>query len=96
MAAGSSGAGFLSAAMLLEELRIAYRGWETAAASLETASRFARPTIADGLSDELRLAIESMRSKRWCMTARRFARPTIADGLSDELRLAIESMRSKR
>ena len=64
MAAGSSGAGFLSAAMLLEELRIAYRGWESAASSLETESRFSRPTIADGLSDELRRAIESMRSKR--------------------------------
>lgn len=64
MAAGSSGAGFLSASMLLEELRIAYTGWETAAASLEVESRFNRPTIADGLSDELRRAIESMRTKR--------------------------------
>lgn len=64
LAAGTSGNGFLSAAMLLEELRIAYKGWEYAAEDLERESQRQKPTIADGLSDDIRRAIEMMKQKR--------------------------------
>ena len=59
--AGSVGAGFMSANMLLEELRIAYRGWEILEEDLEKESKSNKPKIGDGLSDEVRKAIEKLK-----------------------------------
>ena len=40
MVAGSQGAGYISANLLLEELRIAYRGWEQLQEDLEVINLF--------------------------------------------------------
>jgi predicted RNA-binding protein with PIN domain len=61
MVAGSAGAGYLSASMLLEELRIAYRGWEDMEEEMQTKAKVNRPKIEDGLSDEMREAIATLK-----------------------------------
>lgn len=64
MVAGSNGMGHISAHMLLEELRIAYRGWDQLAVeSIQVAKRF-RPKLGDSLSDEMKKAIELLRQKK--------------------------------
>eukprot|EP01038_Epipyxis_sp_PR26KG_P009598 gene9598-12926_t len=62
MIAGSKGAGFLTSSMLLEELRIAYRGWEIVEQELDNQMKLKKPTFADSLSQEMRDAIEMMKS----------------------------------
>ena len=61
MTATGLGAGFLTCSMLLEELRIAYRGWEVVEGEMAQAARRARPTIGDGLGAEALDAIRAMR-----------------------------------
>jgi hypothetical protein len=63
LAAGSSGVGFLSAAMLLEEFRIAYKGWENTAIDMEKESQRNRPTLADSISDEMKLVIQKLKQE---------------------------------
>jgi len=62
MTAGSAGAGYLPASTLVEEFRIAYAGWEVLKKDLIQKSKINRPTLADGLSSELREAIEKMKN----------------------------------
>lgn len=63
MVAGGAGAGYLSANMLVEELRIAYRGWEEVEVEMARESRRQRPNIGDGLSSEMKRAIEQMKAE---------------------------------
>ena len=46
--------------MLLDELRIAYRGWDTVATQLDVEARRHKPTIASSMSDEFKAAMEQM------------------------------------
>ena len=39
-------------------------GWEIAATELDRVERFSRPTIADGLSEDMRRAIEAMKQQQ--------------------------------
>ena len=64
MTAQQLGAGFLTCSMLLEEIRIAYSGWEAEEESMAKASKAARPTIGDGISSELKEAISSLRTNQ--------------------------------
>ena len=61
MVAGGAGAGYLSASMLVEELRIAYKGWEDVEVELAREARRQRPNIGDGLSSEMKRAIAKMK-----------------------------------
>lgn len=61
MTATGLGAGFLTCSMLLEELRIAYKGWEVVEGEMAQAARRARPTLGDGLGVEALEAIRVMR-----------------------------------
>lgn len=61
--AGSIGSGFISAAILLEELRIAYRGWEDVSVELKAEVDRRRPTLGDGISNELKNAIEMLKTE---------------------------------
>jgi len=64
MTAQQLGAGFLTCSMLLEEIRIAYSGWEAEEESMAKASKAARPTIGDGISSELKDAISLLRANQ--------------------------------
>jgi predicted RNA-binding protein with PIN domain len=64
MIAGSTGNGFISSSMLLEELRIAYRGWETTAVELEREVKRVAPTIGDSLSLDVKNAIEELKRQQ--------------------------------
>lgn len=64
MIAGSSGSGFLSAEMLVEEMRIAYRGWEILEDELAQESKRNKPTLESMMSPDLREAIESLRKPK--------------------------------
>ena len=66
MNAGSSGAGYISASMLTEEFRIAYRGWDNLAVDLEKSSTRKQPKLRDHLSEDLKRAIESLRNGDDC------------------------------
>jgi len=48
--------------MLLDELRIAYRGWDTVATQLDAEARRHKPTIASSVTDEFRAVMEQMKS----------------------------------
>ena len=61
MVAGGAGAGYLTASMLVSELRIAYRGWEEVEKEMATEARRQRPNIGDGLSSEMKRAIAQMK-----------------------------------
>ena len=62
MTASSAGAGYLPASTLVEEFRIAYEGWEILKRELIQKTKTNRPTLADGLSLELKEAIEKMKN----------------------------------
>lgn len=62
MVAGSAGAGFLSAGMLLEEFRIALRGWETVQEEMEIESK-RKGRNGVGVSDDMKLIIEQMKAE---------------------------------
>ena len=50
--------------MLLDELRIAYRGWDTVAIQLEVEARRHKPTIASSVTDEFRAVMEQMKQQQ--------------------------------
>lgn len=56
--------GYISAAMLLDELRIAYRGWDTVAIQLDVEARRHKPTIASSVTDEFRAVMEQMKQQQ--------------------------------
>ena len=58
------GAGFLTCGQLLEEMRIAYRGWELAEEDMTRVAKAARPTIGDGVSAELKEAISTLKAAK--------------------------------
>lgn len=62
MVAGGAGAGYLSASMLVEELRIAYRGWEEVEVEMAREAKRQRPNIGDGLSSDMKRAIAQMKA----------------------------------
>ena len=64
MTAQQLGAGFLTCSMLLEEIRIAYSGWEAEEGAMAKTAKEARPTIGDGLTPELKDAISLLRKKQ--------------------------------
>ena len=51
------------ASLLLEEFRIAYRGWESYAQELKNEVQRKRPTIGDAVGEDIRNAIQQMREK---------------------------------
>eukprot|EP01041_Mallomonas_annulata_P002070 gene2070-4046_t len=61
MVAGAVGAGYISANMMVEELRIAYKGWENVETELVQEEKKMRTTIGDSLPEDVRRAIEMMR-----------------------------------
>ena len=73
MVAGGAGAGYLSASMLVEELRIAYRGWEEVEVEMAREAKRQRPNIGDGLSSKMKLAIEQMKAE--AAAARQLTQP---------------------
>ena len=60
--AGANGAGYLPASMLVEEFRIAYRGWEKIEIELENVSKQFRPNLGDGLNDDVKRAIAALKN----------------------------------
>lgn len=60
---GVAGGGFLPVKSLLEELRIAYRGWENMEMDMSLEAERKRPRIGDSLSAEVRGAIEALRNR---------------------------------
>jgi predicted RNA-binding protein with PIN domain len=62
MVAGGAGAGYLSASMLVEELRIAYRGWEEVEVEMAREAKRQRPNLGDGLSSDMKRAIAQMKA----------------------------------
>jgi predicted RNA-binding protein with PIN domain len=54
------GMGFLTAGMVLEELRLAYRGWQAAEEQMEQQMRRVKPTVGGAVSLEMRAAIREM------------------------------------
>ena len=50
--------------MLLDELRIAYRGWDTVATQLDVEARRHKPTIASSVTDEFRAVMEQMKRQQ--------------------------------
>jgi predicted RNA-binding protein with PIN domain len=63
MVAGGAGAGYLPCSMLVEELRIAYRGWEEVQVEMDREAKRQRPNIGDGLSGDMKRAIEQMKAE---------------------------------
>lgn len=63
MVAGGAGAGYLSASMLVEELRIAYRGWEEVEVEMAREAKRQRPNLGDSLSSEMKRAIAQMKAE---------------------------------
>lgn len=59
--AGSSGAGFLSAGMLVEEFRIAYKGWEHYEEETIAAAKRNKPRLGDMVSGDIRDAIAKLK-----------------------------------
>ena len=64
MSATGWGAGYLSCGMLLEELRIAYRGWDAVGEEMTQKARRARPKLGDGVGAEVLGAMKAMRDAR--------------------------------
>ena len=62
--AGSVGNGFLSLGMLVEEIRIAYSGWERMEADMKEEMKRHRPRINCSLTDEVTMAIETLRKRK--------------------------------
>ena len=62
MVAGDLGAGYLSASLLVEEFRLAYRGWEMLQEELETIQSRHRPTMQDALPEDMKVAIAKMKN----------------------------------
>jgi uncharacterized protein len=60
VATSHEGCSFLPVASLLEELRIAYRGWERVEEELEFVAERQRPTIGDSISAEVRAALSKL------------------------------------
>ena len=56
------GAGFLTASMILEEFRVAYRGWQIVEEEMEEEARRLRPTVGGNTSPDMRAAIREMMS----------------------------------
>ena len=63
MVAGDQGAGYLSASLLVEEFRLAYRGWEILQEELETAQARHKPTMHDALPEDMKVAIAKMKDE---------------------------------
>jgi len=62
--AGSSGAGYMPASSLLEEIRIAYMSWENTQLELENEiKRNPQPVLGDTMSDELKEAYIFLKKK---------------------------------
>lgn len=61
MVAGDQGAGYLSASLLVEEFRLAYRGWEMLQDELETLQSRHKPTMQDALPEDMKAAIAKMK-----------------------------------
>jgi len=61
MSAEQLGAGFLTCAMILEELRIAYKEWEITQDDINREAKAATPTIEDSLSAEMKELISNFR-----------------------------------
>lgn len=85
MTAQQLGAGFLTCSMLLEEIRIAYSGWEAEEGAMAKTAKEARPTIGDGLTPELKDAISLLRTKQQLQQAiadeeRKRTQSTSSDG----------------
>ena len=59
-AAISMGSGFLTASMVCEEFRMAYRGWEIAEEQMEKEAKRLRPTVGGNVSQEVRASIREM------------------------------------
>ena len=55
--------GYLSASMIVEELRIAYLGWEAMQDDMQRTAQRARPSLADGLNAETRSAIDLLKAE---------------------------------
>jgi predicted RNA-binding protein with PIN domain len=66
MVASGASAGYLTCSMLVEELRIAYRGWENMEVEMEREAKRQRPSIGDGLSEThpLKRAMAQMKIER--------------------------------
>lgn len=62
MVGGSSGSGYLSAANLVDEINIAYKGWESMEVELADEQRTA--TVRDALSHETSAAISLMKAEQ--------------------------------
>jgi len=62
MVAGDQGAGYLSAYLLVEEFRLAYRGWEILQEELETVQARHKPSLKDGLPEDMKAAIAKMKT----------------------------------
>jgi len=64
MVAGSAGAGFISASMIVEEFRIAYHGWEVMQEDAREQERMRRPSIGDSITPEMKTAIAENKKKQ--------------------------------
>jgi predicted RNA-binding protein with PIN domain len=64
MVAGASGSGYITASMLLEELRVAYRGWEEVEVETKKVADRHRPTLGDGVSSDIRDAIAKLKAQQ--------------------------------
>jgi len=62
MVAGSAGAGYLSAGQLLDEFRIAYKGWENVQEEMEIEAK-KKGRNAMGVSDDMKIIIEQMKAE---------------------------------
>jgi predicted RNA-binding protein with PIN domain len=60
MIAGTVGSGYMSASMLLEEMRIAYKGWENFELAMDREADRHKPTFGDLISPEMKGMIASM------------------------------------
>jgi len=90
MVAGTVGSGYLSADMLVEELRIAYRGWEMVEEELDLEVRRHRPKIGDALSSDMKNAIEELKrqNKESLVKVPSSARPAAAAAATANLTTA--------
>ena len=55
--------GYLTAGMLVEEFRIAYRGWENMEEDMQRVAQRMRPNLGDGLSEEMRVALVALKAE---------------------------------
>ena len=55
--------GYLTAGMLVEEFRIAYRGWENMEEDMQRVAKQMRPNLGDSLSEDMRKALITMKAE---------------------------------